>query len=270
MKEIKLICTDIDGTLLNDEHKINDLDKKMLKKAVEEKNIPLILTSGRFKSGLTNIQKDLGFSTGISCFNGCYIESDEVVLRDVRLNIDNITQLLPIIKSNGSFPILNDLEHAYMEGKGDFYHRLNSFFPNTSVSTSFDKLLKKWEKINYSSHKIIVMDKDPNNLLITKKLLDNSDVSGISTFLSAPTILEIVPYGVTKANTLDIMCEKLNITKENVMSFGDFNNDIEMIAESGYGIAMKNAIDEVKSVAFDVTLSNNENGIANAINKYIF
>jgi Cof subfamily protein (haloacid dehalogenase superfamily) len=270
MKEIKLICTDIDGTLLNDDKKISDLNKEMLRKAYEEKNIPLILTSGRFKAGLTSIQKELDFPTGISCFNGCYIEIDNVVLKDERLNIDDLTKLIPIIKSNNSYPILNDLEYAYMEDEGEWFKQMNSIFPDVSIAEPFDQLISDWKKKNYSPHKIIVRDHDPENLLITKKLIEESGIEGVDTFLSASTILEIVPNGVNKGTTIDIMCDAMKISKANVMSFGDYNNDIELIETSGYGIAMDNAIDEVKSVAFDVTHSNNEDGLATAIKKYIF
>ncbi|MGH4037500.1 MAG: Cof-type HAD-IIB family hydrolase [Sphaerochaeta sp.] len=270
MNEIKLICTDIDGTLLNDKKQMNDLDKKMLKRAYEEKGIPLILTSGRFKAGLTEIQKELDFPTGVSCFNGSYVELDGKVIKDIRIDINDLEKVIPIIESNGSYPIIYDLKYAYMESTGYWFDAQQIFAKNSGIATPLMPLLKRWEVEGYEPFKILAKDKDSENLLRTKSLIDAAKIKGLNAFLSSPNILEICPSGISKASTVDIMCDDMNITRANVMSFGDYNNDIELIAESGYGIAMDNAIDEVKSVAFYVTDSNNNNGIAKAINKFIF
>jgi Cof subfamily protein (haloacid dehalogenase superfamily) len=270
MNEIKLICTDLDGTLLTDEKTINSYDKEMLKRAYEEKHIPVILASGRFKAGVLDMQEELGFPTGISCFNGSYIELNNKVIEDVRIKLKQLEKVIPIIMGNNSYPIIYDLEKAYMNDTGEWYELQERLTKGSAVATPLMDLLIKWEKENYSPFKLLAKDKDYDNLLRTKKLIDDAKIDGINTFLSSQTILEIVPVGISKASTVKIMCNLLNITKENVMSFGDYNNDLELIEASGYGIAMENAIDEVKNVAFAVTDTNNNNGIAKAIKKYIF
>jgi Cof subfamily protein (haloacid dehalogenase superfamily) len=270
MNEIKLICTDIDGTLLNDKSLLNDFDKEMLKRAYEEKNIPTILTSGRFKVGLTGIQKELGFPTGYSCFNGSYVEFNNEILKDVRIELSALEKLIPIIESNNSYPVIFDLYNSYMNEKGPCFKLQEEWMPNTSIATPLLPLIKEWEKKNYRPFKLLARDEDPQNLLKTKKLIDDANIEGINTFLSSPIFLEIVPTGVSKGSTVEIICESLNINKDNVMSFGDYHNDLELIAASGYGIAMDNAIDEVKAVAFDVTDTNNNSGLGKAIDKYVF
>jgi Cof subfamily protein (haloacid dehalogenase superfamily) len=270
MNEIKLICTDIDGTLLNDNSLLNDYDKEMLKKAYNEKNIPTILTSGRFKIGLTGIQSELGFPTGYSCFNGSYVELDGKVLKDIRIELSHLEQIIPIIESNNSYPVIFDLYNSYMNDAGPCFDLQEEWMPNTTIATPLIPLLKEWEKTNYRPFKLLARDEDPQNLLRTKKLIDDANIEGINTFLSSPIFLEIVPTGISKASTVEIICNSLNINSENVMSFGDYHNDIELIAASGYGIAMDNAIDEVKAVAFAVTDSNNNSGLGKAIDKYVF
>jgi hypothetical protein len=270
MNKIKLICTDIDGTLLNDKNSLNNFDKEMLKRAYEEKNIPTILTSGRFKVGLTGIQKELGFPTGFSCFNGSYVEFNNKVLKDVRIELSAIEQLIPIIKNNNSYPVIFDLYNSYMNEEGHHFKVQEAWMPNTTIATPLLPLLKEWEKKNYRPFKLLAKDNDPENLVRTKKLIDDANIEGINTFLSSPIFLEIVPKGISKGSTVEILCSNLKINKENVMSFGDYHNDIELIATSGYGIAMNNAIDEVKAVAFAVTDDNNNSGLGKAIDKYIF
>jgi len=270
MKEIKLICTDIDGTLLNDKKRMNSYDKEMLKRAYEEKNIPTILTSGRFKAGLVNIQEELGFPTGISCFNGSYVELDNKVIKDIRIELSDLERVIPIIMNNNSYPIIYDLHKAYMNDRGYWYDVQEKITTGSAVEAPLMNLLKDWENNKYSPFKILAKDNNYENLLNTKRLIDAANIKGINTFLSSPVILEIVPKGISKASTVNIMCDSLNIDTDNVMSFGDYNNDIELIAASGYGIAMDNAVPAVKAVAFTVTDNNNNNGIGKAIKKYIF
>ena len=81
--------------------------------------------------------------------------------------------------------------------------------------------------------------------------------------------LEFTRTGVCKATGLEMLTEYLNISIENVMAIGDSENDIEMLETAGCGIAMGNALDSVKAVAKDVTLGNDEDGVAAAIEKYI-
>lgn len=270
MNKIKLICTDIDGTLLNDKSLLNDFDKEMLRRAYEEKNIPIILTSGRFKVGLTGIQKELGFPTGYSCFNGSYVELNNEVLKDERIELSDLEKLIPIIENNNSYPIIFDLYNSYMNDEGHCFRLQEEWMPNTSIATPLIPLIKEWKKKKYRPFKLLARDENPQNLLRTKKLIDDANIKGINTFLSSPIFLEIIPTGISKGSTVEIICNNLNIDKENVMSFGDYHNDIELIATSGYGIAMSNAIDEVKAVAYDITDNNNNCGLGKAIDKYIF
>ena len=78
-----------------------------------------------------------------------------------------------------------------------------------------------------------------------------------------------MPAGVTKAFALERLAQKLNIKVEEIMALGDANNDLEMLKFAGLGIAMGNASDYVKSLADNVTDSNDENGVAKAIEKYL-
>ena len=86
---------------------------------------------------------------------------------------------------------------------------------------------------------------------------------------SQPVIYEAMPLGTTKATALSRLVEILKIEPSEIMAMGDANNDIEMLQFAGLGIAMGNASDYVKSLADDITASNEEDGVARAIEKYI-
>lgn len=86
--------------------------------------------------------------------------------------------------------------------------------------------------------------------------------------LTTPKWLELMPLGITKGSGLQALTELLHIPMANVMAFGDGENDIEMLQAAGIGIAMENAMEEVKAAADDITAGNNNDGIAAALRKY--
>ena len=93
MNEIKLICTDIDGTLLNSRKKINEADKIMLQRAWNEKRIPIALVSGRFKGGLTFIAEELNIPCIYSCFNGAYVEWQGKIIQNTRIPLEDLRKV---------------------------------------------------------------------------------------------------------------------------------------------------------------------------------
>jgi hydroxymethylpyrimidine pyrophosphatase-like HAD family hydrolase len=74
--------------------------------------------------------------------------------------------------------------------------------------------------------------------------------------------------GISKAGSLQTICDILNIKREEVIAFGDAQNDISMIEFAGMGVAMGNACEELKAAADEITLSNNDDGIAHTLEKY--
>ncbi|HLR52116.1 MAG TPA: HAD-IIB family hydrolase, partial [Candidatus Avamphibacillus sp.] len=96
-----------------------------------------------------------------------------------------------------------------------------------------------------------------------------SYIGGIEMTNSLPTNIEVNPEGVNKANALKTVCKKLGITMDNVLACGDSINDIKMIQEAGVGVAVGNAQQAIKNVADFVTETNNNDGVAKAIEKYV-
>ena len=86
---------------------------------------------------------------------------------------------------------------------------------------------------------------------------------------SVPEYIEFVKKGIKKSEAIKFIMEKYQIKQEEVMTMGDGENDIEMLKFAGLGVAMENAREDVKKVANVVSTSNNEDGVANAIEKYI-
>ena len=90
----------------------------------------------------------------------------------------------------------------------------------------------------------------------------------MNVFRSEPFFLELVPMGIDKAKCLAILLEKIGMTKDEMIACGDGFNDLTMIQYAGLGVAMANARDVVKEAADFVTLSNEEDGVAFAVEKF--
>ena len=112
------------------------------------------------------------------------------------------------------------------------------------------------------------MTGEPEDMIVAENEIRQLTGDRMDVFRSAPFFLELVPKGIDKALSLGRLLDIMNISTGELMSFGDGYNDISMIKYAGMGIAMDNAADEVKKAADYVTLSNEDDGIAAAIDKF--
>ena len=127
--------------------------------------------------------------------------------------------------------------------------------------------IDSWKEIDRSINKVSIAyhaDVMAQVSAQAKKDLKDSYWLGLTT----PKWLELMPLGITKGSGLQALTELLHIPMANVMAFGDGENDIEMLQAAGIGIAMENAMEEVKAAADDITAGNNNDGIAAALRKY--
>ena len=123
------------------------------------------------------------------------------------------------------------------------------------------------EKQNYI-YKVCFIDK-PEKIIEKRKQISEEILKKYEITSSVPEYLEIVKKGIKKSEAIKVVLEKYHIQQDEVMAIGDGENDVEMLEFAGLGIAMENAKEEVKRFANDVTTSNNHDGVANAIEKYI-
>lgn len=289
---IKLIAMDMDGTLLKCNNKISSKTKEILLR-VQEKGIRLALASGRSYCKLMEYAKELQMDV----YGGYLIEVNGMAIYDVKEQKRYIRKRMPredaqqIFRYFQQFKVeiighLDDgmydynpkeileekkqyiLEHhlpedmPYTGGAFAFVYDNRKGYPNIHYIQSSEEILSDVNKISVTYHPE-VMEKISETA--AKDLKDKYWVGR-----TTKKWLEIMIKDVTKASGLNELCEKLGISLENVMAFGDGENDIEMLKECGIGIAMANALPIVKEIADDVTLSNEKDGIEQAIVKYLF
>lgn len=270
MEQIKLLCADVDGTLLNSQHTINLYDKELIQRAWNEKHIYFAIVSGRFRSGVTYLAKELEIPCIYSCFNGNYLEWQGSVINDISLDLNKVKQVIPIIERAGLVPVVFDRDSYYFSSHNEWYDLQVKVLHTEGSIGPWQTFYDVWENKNHSVYKILARHKDAKKVIELEENLKKINIPGITVFRSSPNNLEVVPVGTSKATTLFHLAKHLSININQIMSFGDYMNDYEMIKECPHGVAMGNALQEVKDVAWYVTKTNDACGIGYALDKFVF
>ena len=272
--DYKLICIDMDGTLLDDNHLISEENKKAIKEA-HDKGVIIAVTTGRLFASASYHYGLLGIEGPIIASNGTYIRErskDEFIYKDT-FTFEESKELYEILNKTN----LTHYFYTYNTALG------SKAFPSNHPYVSFNKevpenlrinicikedllpSLKKYE--NEILKAIVLEEKDKETLFKVKdelKALDKFEVvsSGDNNF-------EIMKKGSSKGSAVERLAESLSIKQEEVICIGDNENDLSMIRYAGLGIAMGNGVDLLKNEANYITDTNVNFGVAKAIRKFV-
>lgn len=265
----KLLVLDVDGTLLNDEREISKRTLAALLK-VQQMGVRIVLASGRPTYGLMPLAKTLelgNYGGFILSYNGCQIikAQNGEILFERRINPEMLPYLEKKARKNG-FAIFTYHDDTLITDSPD-----NEYIKNEALLNNL-KIIKEDEfstAIDFAPCKcMLVSDKEKSSDRLEqhweKRLAGTLDA-----FRSEPYFLEVVPCGVNKANTLGALLEHLGVTREEVIAVGDGVCDVTMLQLAGMGVAMGHSQDSVKVCADYVTASNEEDGVALAVEKLI-
>jgi Cof subfamily protein (haloacid dehalogenase superfamily) len=264
MPSIKLICTDIDGTLLRPDHTISPRTKRAIQEA-HKRGIIVALVSGRIGKSLVKIQEELGITGPLGTLNGSLVldEKGRSILEHP-LKKDEIHQILEWAKQTdlNAFVYTNTNWYASTEGYWTEYELKISGFKG--IVRSFYEIegnLGTDEK----PFKVLCMDKDPEYLSRMERQLILQMGSRFTILRSGPIYLEIFHRGVDKGDAVKALGSHYALPREAIMAVGDYYNDVAMLKAAGYSVAMGNAPDDIREMADVVTRPNTEDGLALAI-----
>lgn len=266
MSKIKMICLDIDGTLLNSKHQISEGTKAAIKIASNERQIPVILVSARMPKGIIFLQKELEIEQPIICYSGALTldESNNILSKKI-IPVYNLEELYKLVKNEKVHMSLYKDDEWYVE-QLDYWAKQESDIINiTPKLVDFNNLIQLWEQKGTGPNKILCMA-EPNEINLLKEKVKDYD---LNIYPSKPTYLEIMPKEASKTSAIDVLRRKFDIKQNEILAMGDNYNDMDMIEYAGLGIAMGNAPDKVKKCANKVALSNDEDGVAEAIREYV-
>ena len=266
--EYKLIAMDLDGTLNNDQKIITEKTKAALM-AAQKRGIRLALASARPSPGLfkerdiLHLQDHQGI---LMSYNGGRIVDAQTgkVLFETSMDLEETKAVLRQLESLPVTPILDDGSQFYVTSKDGYkvdYECKNNNMVCTEVGNLADFL-------TFAPVKIL-MSVQPEELLQVQKQIAGFLPESLTVVQTAPFYLEVIPKVINKGQGILDICAVLGIDPAQVISFGDAANDIPMLEAAGMGVAMGNAQEAVKAAADMVTLSNNDDGIAAALEKLI-
>lgn len=271
MSHIKLVVSDIDGTVINSSHQLTSITIDTVKQLAKIQT-KMVLATARPPRAVLPIQKELGLSSPMVCYNGAFITEYSPVtkqfqsLHSVPIEFDVAASLARELTAQFSDVSLNIFSNAewYSLEKNE-WSDIEAEITGTPYETIlFGELFDDTHPI----HKLLCIATkeqiDEVELFITEKA-----IQGISCVRSKENYLEITSEEVSKKSAMLFLAEEMKLSMEDILSIGDHFNDVPMLEAAGLGIAMGNAPQEVKDAADFVTSTNDENGLAHALKKWV-
>lgn len=266
---IKLIAIDMDNTLLNSNLEISNMNKEAINKAID-KGIKVVLCTGRPTNGAIQATKDLGLygtEAYLITYHGA-VTTDLKTMERVTthpISPEEVKSLFELshklgVSAYGINDEAMDTTHAEITDMAKYESKLMNLpiKQHTLDSLDTNKVYDKFMLINQPEK----IDCAENNL---PKELHNQ----FTIMRSDPRFLEFINISSDKGTAVDELAAKLSIPIKEVMGIGDGGNDFHLIETAGIGVAMANAIPELKEIADDITDSNDNDGVAKAIYKWV-
>ena len=262
----KLLVLDLDGTLTNQKKEVTEHTRRTLIEA-QERGVKIVLASGRPTYGVAplaeilELQKYEGY---ILSYNGGEIidwKTGEMMYENV-LDPDILPYLYKCATDNHF--VTYDGKYVLTEYPEDEYV-LKEAILNVMTPKKVDHFL---EVIKFPIAKCLIVG-EPTRLAVLEKEMYEHLKDRMGVFRSEPYFLELVPKGIDKAQSLAVLLKEIGMTKEEMIAVGDGFNDLSMIQYAGLGIAMANAQEIVRQNADYITLSNEEDGVAAVVEKFI-
>jgi len=275
---IKAIVMDVDGTLLNSKKIISPKTKAVLLKA-QAQGIKLILASGRPTPAMFRLGEELEMNKNrglFISFNGSKVIDVQTMaeLFNEPMSIEEGKAVLEHLKQFAVVPIIDKADYMYVNdvfaGMINRYGVQHNAIQFEARSGNY-KLCEKTDLaafVDYPLNKILTAA-DPEYLQANYQAMMAPFTSKLSCMFTAPFYFEFTAKGIDKAKALDTVLAPLEIVPEELISFGDGHNDLSIIKYAGIGVAMANAVADLKAVADEITLSNDEDGIAEALLQHL-
>ena len=262
----KAICSDIDGTLLNSERSLSSNLISIVSSISTE--IPFILASARMPSAMRHLLQDLNRpKEPLIAYNGALVmDGDGNLLESITIPLNLVEEIVQLTHPIGIHVSLFHGENWYTSGEDPWAVRE---IQNTKVFPSWKnpfEVIELWSTANQGAHKVMCMG-DPKKIDQLQHVLFQNLGSKLHLYRSKDSYLEIAPKPISKATGLrKIVEERYNtLGLEEVIAFGDGYNDIDLLDQVGWGVAVSNALPDVKAVANEITKHHKEDGVASTL-----
>lgn len=263
----KLICSDVDSTLVDDYKKLSPKNREAIRKAVLEEGMHFAIISGRIAPSVRRYMDEIGITGVVPSLGGCLIEDwDGTIIEE------NVVDGRLAIKINDLIKAMDCLCFAYHHN--DWYidpghpDWIKSEADATDTIGVIEDLTGLFGRIN--PNKLLGVHSDTDKVKRLSDAILERYSNEVDCFLSSPMYLEIVPKGVNKGTAVDALCRHYGIERSNVLAIGDYYNDIDMLKIVGVPVTVRNAPDDIKAVARYVTENDcNNSAVAEALERFV-
>lgn len=265
--DIKLVSIDVDNTLVDSRKLIPQINIEAIRWAHLERGVHFAINSGRIAASTRHYMELIGVHESFPSLNGVILYSwdgriieEHSVDRDASLEVCSLARALGV----GLFAYRHESWHL---DNGQDYWAESEYRASGIEGEMTD--IELFLKTN-NANKLLGAHLDENAISELETLVLSRLSDRVECFKSSPNFLEILPKGINKGTAVNALCRHYGIKKENVMSIGDYYNDVDMFKASGLSVAMPNAPQEVRALVDYVTEADNEHGgVAEAIRTFI-
>lgn len=269
---IKLVAIDLDGTLLNSRDQVSETNRRAIRDALAAGAVPLI-ASGRIREEAQFVLDTLPEIRYFVGMNGGLVEDlhAETVVQDLPLDRETARHIMARLDAAGFFYQIYARGGVYCHGH--WLPRLREVGMSRHYLDMFADKIKEWtpdDWLRTPIYKMLAVVPTPER---TRELRDlAAGHPGIEILCSLPShgYHEILPSGIDKAQALAMLCERLDVRREELLAIGDSENDLELFRYAGKTAAVGNAAPVLRDAAGFVAPTNDCDGVAVALRHYLF
>lgn len=261
---MKLVVSDLDGTLLNDDSEVSNETIETIKK-LKENGIEFAIATGRSFNSANKIRKKIGLEIYLICNNGANIYDKNGKM--IKNNIIPANLIKKIIK----FLTHNSIGYFAYDGTGQ-----NFYIPK---DMKIDPILLKDHTPHYIENlediaklpdleKILIIEENPEKIYEIKDLIEKNFENELEIVVSADDCLDLNIKGCSKKGGVEYISKELDIIPEEIMAFGDSENDYKMLKYVGHPVAMKDSFMSKRDFKNETDFTNDESGVAKYLQKY--
>lgn len=261
--KVRIIALDVDGTLINDHHELTPRVRQAVRAAADS-GAEIVLCTGRGSTSALPVLAELGLEGTMITHNGASIVDSRTrnVIAETAIPLEPAQRYIHFARERGIHYDMNTAFELYVERlneqTSEMYERM---FARPIIRTESEGLPEGMVKIS---------------LFASKDVLDEAEAEWsdwrheLQTVRSGDFFIDVQHREASKGAALRQLAAMRGVPKEQVLAIGNYYNDLGMIAFAGLGVAMDNSPEEVKAVANEVTLSNNEDGVAYVLERHVF
>ncbi|EOR28250.1 HAD family hydrolase [Clostridium sartagoforme AAU1] len=276
-QKIKLICIDMDGTLLNSNHEISERNKETLRQA-KKLGVNIAITTGRLFGSARYYSNLIGIeNTPVIASNGAYIKTnyEDIPILENSIPKEIAIEIYKIIKKHNLKINFNSWDTLMREDEvpdDHAYTIMNKQLPEDKkvkfiINSDFISAIESFDGKILKG--IVIERENLDNLWAAKDELKEIFGDKLHVVSSGTDNIEIMIGTTSKGNAVAHLADILNVNAEEVMCIGDSENDISMLKFAGIGVAMGNGLQMVKDIADYITDTNDNDGVAKAVEKFI-